>query len=267
MTPPTTIDHTRLADRLLEAETTQVPIPPLSGQSPELTVDDAYRIQRINLDRRVAAGEARIGHKVGLTSLAMQQQLGVDQPDFGGILEGMLVRNGGSLDVGSLIAPRVEAEFAFRMGATLPASPTREQLRAAIDGVAVALEVIDSRVADWKISLVDTIADNASSARMVHGGFRTATPELLDSLAGSTIVLEKDGELQQSGLGSAVLGDPIESLMWLAQAIGAFGDRFEVGDVVIAGAVAASIPLAAGAGYAAVSEGFETAQLSATSSS
>jgi 2-keto-4-pentenoate hydratase len=265
VTLPISIDHAQAADELWNAESSKNPIAPLSQTSQGLTVDDAYRIQRINLDRRVAAGEVRVGHKIGLTSLAMQQQLGVDQPDFGAITDLMMIANGGSIDVDTLIAPRAEAEFAFRMGASLPASPTREQLVAAIDGVAVALEIIDSRVADWKITLVDTVADNASSARMVHGAFRPATPELLDSLPAAIIELEKDGVVQVSGPGSAVMGDPIDSLLWLARAIGRFGDSFSVGDVVIAGAVAAAVPLVGGATFAASSEGFETVTLHATS--
>ncbi len=264
MTVSTSIDHARLAGELWQAESSRHAIAPLSQTSPGLSVEDAYRIQLINLDRRRAAGETRAGHKIGLTSVAIQQQLGVDQPDFGFITDRMMIPNGGSLAVDSLIAPRVEAEFAFRIGTALPASPSRDELREAIDGVAIALEVIDSRIADWKISLVDTIADNASSARMLNGEFRTATPELLDSLPSSVIELQRDGAVQVSGPGSAVMGDPIASLHWLAQAIGSFGVAFAVGDVVIAGAVAAAVDLAAGSNVIATSPGFDAARLMTT---
>jgi 2-keto-4-pentenoate hydratase len=261
----TSIDHARVAEELRRAEASALAVAPPSETSPGLGVDDAYRIQRINLDRRLAAGETRTGHKIGLTSLAIQQQLGVDQPDFGFITDQMMIPNGGSIAVDALIAPRVEAEFAFRIGKGLPPSPSRGQLVEAIDGVAVALEIIDSRVADWKITLVDTIADNASSARMLHGEFRAATAELLDSLPASVIELDQDGEVRVSGPGSAVMGDPIDSLLWLGQAIGAFGDAFDVGDVVIAGAVAAAVPLVGDATFSATCPGFDTVRLRTTS--
>jgi 2-keto-4-pentenoate hydratase len=261
VTLSTSIDHAHLADELWRAESSGQAIAQPSQTNRGLSVDDAYRVQRNNLERRLAAGEIRAGHKIGLTSLAIQQQLGVDQPDFGFLTNRMIIENGGSIAVDSLIAPRVEAEFAFRIGTALPPSPKRDQLRESIDGVAVALEVIDSRVADWKITLVDTIADNASSARMVHGAFRPATAELLDSLPSAVIELDRDGDVQVSGPGSAVLGDPIESLLWLAQAIGSFGESFAVGDVVIAGAVAAAIPLTDGSSFGASCPGFDTARL------
>lgn len=256
-----TIDHSLLADSLRTAELARRAIPPLSTTAPELEVADAYRIQGINLDRRLADGSTRVGHKIGLTSLAIQKQLGVDQPDFGVVLGDMVISNGGELDPAELIAPRIEAEFAFRLGAPLSSTPSRAELVAAIDGVAVALEIIDSRISDWKITLVDTVADNASSARIVLGAFRDSTPELLEALPAATIQLAHDDQTQVSGPGSAVMGDPIDSVLWLAHAIGAFGDAFRVGDVVIAGAVAAAIPLVGGATFTAVSEGFDTARL------
>jgi 2-keto-4-pentenoate hydratase len=257
----TSIQHAHIAETLRQAEASRLAIAPPSDATSGLSIEDAYRIQGVNLERRLASGRTRVGHKIGLTSLAIQTQLGVDQPDFGTIVDDMMIANGGRMDVAELIAPRVEAEFAFRIGTALSASPSRDELRAAIDGVAIALEVIDSRIADWKITLVDTIADNASSARIVHGKFRDATPELLDSLPAAIIELAMDGEVQVSGPGSAVLGDPIDSLLWLARTIGTFGDAFRIGDIVIAGAVAAAIPLVEGATFAAVSEGFETVRL------
>ena len=240
-----------------------MPIPPLSTRS-SLDAEQAYGVQRVNMARRFAAGERRVGHKVGLTSLAMQQMLGVDQPDFGVLTDRMVVENDGHLDVGELIAPRAEAEFAFRIGASLPPSPTLDQLRDAIDGVAVALEIIDSRIADWKITLVDTIADNASSARIVCGDFVPAEPALLSALPDIVISLGQDGTERGAGPGSAVLGDPLVSLHWLADAIGAYGTGFDKGDVVLAGAVAAAIPLVAGSTFTATATGFAPATVHAT---
>jgi len=265
VTDGTQFDIARIADELASAELSRIPIAAPSTTSPRFDVEDAYGVQSINIARKVAAGETRVGHKVGLTSLAMQKQLGVDQPDFGVITDRMVIANGGTVDVGELIAPRAEAEFAFRIGADLAASPTIDALRAAIDGVAVAIEVIDSRIADWKITLVDTVADNASSARIVYGRFMPATDELIAALPSLTAVLEQDGEEKVSGLGSAVLGDPLISLHWLATAIGAFGDGFRAGDVVLAGAVASAVPLVAGSSYAVSADGFDTVTLHAIS--
>lgn len=258
-------DLRTLADALHDAEASRTPIAPLSQTRPGLTVEDAYLIQRANIQRRVDAGERIAGRKIGLTSLAMQRQLGVDQPDFGAITDRMVLANAGTFDVSALIAPRVEAEFAFRIGRDLPVSPSPGELDAAIDGVAVALEIIDSRVADWKITLTDTIADNASSARIVHGDFVTATPRLLQELPDTVITFLRDEEETGSGPGSAVLGDPRVALHWLAKAIGAHGDRLVSGDVVLAGAVAAAAPLTPGSRWTAHADGLPSTSLISTS--
>lgn len=245
-----------MADALKDAESTRVPIAPPATTYPDLTVDDAYRIQKVNIRRRVKAGERVVGHKVGLTSEAMQRQLGVDQPDFGVITDAMVIGDGGKFAVDALIVPRVEAEFAFRIGRDLPPSPTLDELTDAVDGVALALEIIDSRVADWKIGLIDTIADNASSARIVHGEFVLPLGSRLTALPDTVITLDRDGEPVGAGPGSAVLGGPLLSLHWLATTIGAYGDGFAAGEVVLAGAVAAAVPLTPDATWSAHAPGF-----------
>lgn len=252
-----------LAEALWHAERTRDPIPQPSAELMELTLEDAYAVQGIGIARRVADGETVIGRKVGLTSLAMQQQLGVDQPDFGVITDAMAVPNGGGLDLSELISAKLEPEFAFRIDAELPQSPTIEQVRAAIGAVALSLEVIDSRVRDWRIGLVDTVADNASSARIVLGEWREATPELLGQLPGIEIAFDRDGERVGSGPGSAVLGDPVNAVHWLATAIGAFGQSFARGSVVLAGAVTAAAPVAPGQAWRATAPGFEPVSVTA----
>lgn len=254
--PSLTVELRRLADDLHRAEAGRAPIDPPSSTAPGLTVDEAYAVQRANIDRRLTAGERIVGRKIGLTSRAMQEQLGVDSPDFGIVTDAMVIADGAGLDLLQLIAPRVEAEFAFRIGSDLPPSPTRSELLAALDGVAVALEVIDSRVADWRIGLVDTIADNASSARIVTGPFAPATPELIAALPDIVVTLTKDHDVVAEGPGSAVLGDPIISLLWLSAAIGAYRESFAAGDVVLAGAVAKAVDLVPGADWAASATGF-----------
>lgn len=244
------------AASLWRAESAREAIAPLSETLSGLAVEDAYLIQRSNIRRRLEAGERVVGRKIGLTSRAMQEQLGVDRPDYGAITDAMVIGDGATFDVGELIAPRVEAEFAFRIRADLPPSPTRAQLVEAIDGVAVALEIIDSRIADWRITLPDTVADNASSARIVCGAFVPVSAQLLAELPDTVLTLTKDGVDAGSGPGSAVLGDPLISLEWLAGAIGAYEDRFAAGDVVLAGAVAASVPLTPGSTWTAYADGY-----------
>jgi 2-keto-4-pentenoate hydratase len=256
---------TALADALREAETTRSAVPPPSSTRPGLSLDEAYHVQRVNIERRLDRGERVVGHKIGLTSLAMQRQLGVDQPDFGVITDRMVISDQGSIDVDELIAPRLEAEFAFRFGSDVPTAPSAGDLTAALDGVAVAIEVIDSRVADWKITLVDTVADNASSARIVCGEFIAASAAALAALPLTVISLVRDESDVGSGPGSAVLGDPVIALHWLASAIGAYGEHFRAGDVVLAGAVAAAVPLTPGSTWRAKADGFDSVTLHSTS--
>lgn len=246
-----------IADALWAAERTGEPIPQPSATRPELSLEDAYRVQAVNIERRLARDERVVGRKVGLTSLAMQRQLGVDQPDFGVITDAMLIADGGGLELAGLIAPRLEPEFAFRIDAELPPSPSAEEVRAAIGAVCVSIEVIDSRIADWRIGLVDTVADNASSARIVLGAWREATPGLLEQLLDTRISLARNGEEVASGPGSAVLGDPVAAVHWLAGTVGAFGQAFSRGSVVLAGAVTGAVPVIAGETWSASATGFE----------
>lgn len=235
-----------LAGRLAVAEATVRSIHPLTATR-ELTLTDAYAIQSVNTERRLAAGETVAGHKVGLTSLAMQQQLGVDQPDFGVIFGSMVVDSGGALAQSELIDGKVEAEVAFVLGSDLvTAGLTEEEVRAAISGVSIALEIIDSRITDWKIQLADTIADNASSARIVTGPPVPPSAELLESLLDDVITLTVDDVEVGQGPGSAVLGDPVRALHWLATTLIELGGGLRAGEAVLAGAVHAAVPLAPG---------------------
>jgi 2-keto-4-pentenoate hydratase len=259
-------DLTALADALWDASETCEPIAqPSRGAYPDLSIDDAYAVQGHNIERRIARGETVVGHKIGLTSLAMQRQLGVDQPDFGVITDAMVIPHGGEVDGSRLLAPKLEAEFAFRIATDVPVSPSIDELKAAIGDVAVAIELIDSRIADWKIGLVDTIADNASSSGIVVGPWRRATDDILAELLDTEIELLKDGAMVVIGPGSAVLGDPVVSLHWLATAIGRYGQSFAPGDVVLAGAVAASVPLDPGVTWSAIAYGFEPVVVRSTS--
>jgi len=181
-----------MAGRLSEAELHRTPIAPLTDDRPELTVEDAYAIQGANVERRVAAGRLVRGHKVGLTSRAMQDLLGVSEPDFGVLLDDMFVEEGDEVPLDTMIQPRVEAEMAFFLDRDLvgPGVTTADALRA-IGGVLPAIEIVDSRIADWRIGLADTVADNASSGRVVLGGRLTPVTALDLRLGG--VLLFRNG--------------------------------------------------------------------------
>ena len=190
--------------------------------------------------RRKEEGGLVRGRKVGLTSLAMQQQLGVDEPDFGALFADMVVEEGDAVPVAELIQPRIEAEIAFVMETELqgPGVSSADAL-GAVAGAMPALEIIDSRVADWKIKLPDTIADNASSARVVCGGRLTPVDDLDLRMIG--MVLSVDGAVAATGAGAAVLGNPIRCVAWLANKLGEFGVPLRAGDLVLAGALHAAV--------------------------
>lgn len=237
--------HRDLADELWQADQTAQPVEPLTDRHPDLVIADAYAIQTINIDRRLAAGSRIIGRKVGLTSRPMQQLLGVDEPDYGVLLEDMVVEDGDEIALSRLVQPRVEAELAFVMDRDLagPGVTTANAL-AAIAGVLPAVEVVDSRVADWRIKLVDTVADNASSGLIVMGGRIRRVDELDLRLLG--VVVTRGGELLDTGAGAAALGNPARCVAWLANKLAAFGASLRAGDIVLPGAVHRMVPVVAG---------------------
>jgi 2-keto-4-pentenoate hydratase len=237
--------HQALADELWEAERSATPIPPITSRYPDLAVEDAYAIQSINTARRVADGARVIGRKVGLTSRPMQEMLGVEEPDFGVLTDAMVVEDGDLIDLARLNQPRIEAELAFVMAEDL-AGPgvTTARALAAIDGALPALEIVDSRVADWRITLVDTVADNASSGLLVVGGRMRPVAELDLRLLG--VVVSRQGQMVDSGAGAAALGNPARCVAWLANKLGSFGDGLRAGDIVLPGAVHKMVPVASG---------------------
>ena len=233
------------AQGLYEAERTQQPIPPLTETYPGLSPDGAYRIQHVVIERKIREGARIVGHKIGLTSLAMQQLLGVDQPDFGHILDTMMVPDGSALVRRSLIYPRVEGEISFVLAEDLRGpGVTAARVLAATRFVMPALEIVDSRIADWKITLSDTIADNASSCRMVMGGRCLAVEGLDLRLLG--MVLEKNGEVVNTATGAAVLGHPANAVAWLANKLAEFDVTLRAGEVILPGALSAAVTVEAG---------------------
>jgi 2-oxopent-4-enoate hydratase len=252
MVAPVT-DHARLeaiAAELWEADRTRRPIPPITDAHPDLSVEDAYAIQTVNVDRRIAAGARRLGSKVGLSAKAMQQLLGVNEPDFGALLDDMFVEEGDPISLATMVQPRIEAEIGFVLEHDLegPGVTTTAALRA-IAGAMPALEIVDSRIADWKIKLVDTVADNASCGKLVLGGRITKLDGIDLRLLG--MVLARNGEVIDSGAGAAVLGNPARCVAWLANKFATFGASLHAGDVILPGALHRMVPVAAGETYRA----------------
>lgn len=239
------MDIQKAADALYEAERGAYQIPMISGDNPDMTVADAYAVQLRNVQRRLEGGEKLVGMKIGLTSKGMQQLLGVDVPDYGHLTDRMLLLEGQPCPTGELIQPKVEGELAFCLKKTLRGPGlTIADVYDATDYVVPALEIVDSRIKDWKIKLVDTIADNGSSARLVVGSRMTPIHQVDMRLTGMT--LEKNGELANSGTTAEVWGNPAAAVAWLGNALAAYDIALEAGSIVLAGALTAALPAAAG---------------------
>jgi 2-keto-4-pentenoate hydratase len=234
------------AGRLLrEAERQVAPVAPLSDRLPCPDLADAYAVQQANIARRLADGATVVGHKVGLTATAMQRLLGVNEPDFGHLLDDMVHRDGAAVRASRYCAPRIEPEICFRLAAPLRGpGVTVEDVLAATDAVAPALEIVDSRIRDWKITLVDTVADNASSAGLVVGAW-TPLDEVPD-LASVAVELLVGAESVASGSGKEVLGHPAAAVAWLADALAPFDTALEPGHLVLPGAMTTAPFVSAG---------------------
>lgn len=210
-----------------------------------LDVDDAYAIQQLNVQRRVAQGARVIGKKIGITSRAVMDWLKVNEPDFGALLDDMLVDDGGTCARTSLVQPRVEGEIAFVLDKDLDlAGCTAVDVVAATAWVCAAIEIIDSRVRDWKIKLEDTVADNASSARFVLSSTKTSLSGL--DLPRVGCALRKNGRVASTGAGAACLGNPVNAVAWLARTLHRVGQPLRAGDVVLSGALCPVVPVDAG---------------------
>jgi 2-keto-4-pentenoate hydratase len=238
-------DVRRLARDLWEAERGSTAIVPISGRYPGADIDDAYRIQLEGVRLRGAAGDRVRGHKVGLTARVMREQFGVDRPDFGHLLASMFHPEGEPLPVDALIAPRVEPEVAFLLDSPLEGpGVTVADVLAATAFVLPALEIIDSRIQDWRIGIVDTVADNASSARVVLGGTRTSITDVDPRLIG--VVLRRNGEIVETGASGAVLGNPAQAVAWLANTIAGHGGVLRAGDLIMPGTCTRAVDLRPG---------------------
>jgi 2-keto-4-pentenoate hydratase len=230
---------------LYDARRDRDPIPPISDADPSLTTADAYAIQSELVALLLRDGGSVVGYKLGLTSRPMQELLGVDQPDYGPVLSSMVVEDGSTLPTGSFIQPKAEAEIALTLARPLRGPGVGvEEAAAAIGGARAAIEVVDSRIRDWKIKLVDTIADLASSAAIVLGREVVPVAGWEPRLVG--MVVARNGEPQATGAGAAALGDPVHAVAWLANTLAPFGVTLEPGHFVMTGALHAAFPVVAG---------------------
>lgn len=226
------------AEQLFTALRTRIPIFPLTYTSPEISVEDAYAIQLLNVSERLQNGEAISGKKIGLTSTGIQKQLGVSEPDYGHLFSSMCYERDVPAD--TLLQPKIEAEIAFVLDEDLTGgNVTAEDVRRATRYIVPAFEIVDSRIADWRIKLPDTIADNASSGCYVLGQTHTPIGEL--DLSKITMKMFKNsGELIGEGEGSAVMGDPCVSVAWLANCLYRYGVILKKDEVILSGAFSAA---------------------------
>ncbi|PKP64592.1 MAG: 2-keto-4-pentenoate hydratase [Alphaproteobacteria bacterium HGW-Alphaproteobacteria-7] len=241
MTSPS---HEDLARRLRDAYSRGT-VPPLRDGLGPADADGAYAVQTINTRFWEAQGRRIVGRKAGLTAKAVQAQLGVDQPDFGVLFDDMAVADGGTLDPARAIQPKVEAEIAFVLGKDLPDPQTTPEMVAdAVATVHAAIEIVDSRIADWKITFADTVADNGSSAFFVLSKEGKSLPALDIFTCG--MVMEINGVIVSLGAGAAALGHPLNAAAWLAQTLARRGESLKAGDILLAGALGPMVALNSG---------------------
>lgn len=229
----------------LRAAYTDGPVEPLRDALAPTDIDGAYAVQTLNTRFWEAQGRRIVGRKAGLTAKAVQKQLGVDQPDFGVLFDDMQIFDGGALDPAMALQPKAEAEIAFVLGRDLPGlDTTPEMIAAAIARVHAAIEIVDSRIADWKITFADTVADNGSSAFFVLAGEGRPLSGL--DLWSCGMVMEINGAIVSLGAGAAVLGHPLNAVAWLARTLAARGEPLMAGQIVLAGALGPMVALQPG---------------------
>jgi 2-keto-4-pentenoate hydratase len=230
----------RLAEQILDAERAGSSIEPLSRRHPELTPRDAYAVQETYARLRMRHGARLIGRKIGATSSAIQELFGIDTPDYGHIFDDMVVEDGGAIERGRLIQPMVEPELVFICDRDLRGpGVTRADVLAATTTIIPSIEIIDSRIRNWEIEFVDTVADNGSSARCVFGESIPFDGQQLDLVE---VTLSRNGTPIESARGDAVLGHPAEAVAWLANVLGEHGSGLPAGDYVLSGSFMKAFP-------------------------
>ncbi|MGI9197101.1 MAG: 2-keto-4-pentenoate hydratase [Candidatus Nanopelagicales bacterium] len=245
MTRPNPDDVREMSGALLEARRTRVPIAPLTDRFPGMTAEDAYAVQQGLVAGLLAEGDSIIGYKLGLTSKPMQEMLGVDQPDYAPVLGSTVYSDGGDVPADRYIAPRMEAEICVVLDAPLSGPYcSAAEAWAATRGLVAALEIVDSRIADWKIALPDTIADLASNGAVAFGSRVVPLGDFDPALIG--MVFTRNGDLVATGAGAAALGGPIDAVAWLANTLHPLGVTLPAGAIIMTGALHAAVPFQRG---------------------
>ncbi|MEE3849679.1 fumarylacetoacetate hydrolase family protein [Gordonia sp. LSe1-13] len=242
------------ADRLASASRSRKPCAPIRDLIGSVDIAAAYRVQSANLGSAMAAGRRVVGRKIGLTSRAVQSQLGVDQPDFGFLLDDMDCTDETEIPWGRLLQPRIEAEVAFTLARDVREPLTAHDAPSYVADVIAAFEIVDSRVADWDIEITDTVADNASSGLYVLGSRLGAGAELPD-LETVEMMLTEDGVEVSRGTGADCLGSPWNALAWLANTARSYGSPLLEGDLILSGSLGPLAPVRPGAAYVATISG------------
>jgi 2-keto-4-pentenoate hydratase len=234
-----------LAEKLIQAERSKQAITPITERYSELDITDAYQIQLDIMRKKIAEGRSVIGKKVGLTSVAMQQMLGVNEPDYGHLLNDMKVDDGATLNMQDFLSPKIEAEIGFVLKEDLQGpNVTFLDVLMATEYITPTLEIIDSRIADWKIGLIDTVADNGSSAKVVVGNKQSQIDGI--DLRSLGMVLFKNGEMVATGSGAAALGHPAQAIAWLANKLHEFDISLKAGELILPGALSGAISVSEG---------------------
>lgn len=251
------------AEQLMSAQKTGEPTEPVRTILGTKNVETAYRVQHLISQLRIDHGAKKIGSKIGLTSLAVQQQLGVDQPDYGSLFDDMMVESGSDLSFTELMQPKAEAEIAFVLKEDLNHDEINLQVvSAAIDHAVAAIEIVGSRVRHWDIRITDTIADNASASHFVLGHQRLPLGEI--DLVHCGMQMQKNGSVVSEGTGEACLGNPLTAVVWLAQTMKEHGEPLKAGDIILSGALGPMTNLEAGDYIEASIEGLGTVSLRIT---
>lgn len=239
------VDIQKIAEQLYQAERGRYELEKISAANPDMRLEDSYEIQKRLVQMRLADGEKLVGMKIGLTSKAMQETIGIDVPDYGHLTDAMVLLEGQPCKMEELVQPKVEGELIFFLKKTLKGpGVTVADVYDAVDYVAPAIEIVDSRIKNWDVTVLDTIADNASCGKVIIGSRVTPISQVDMRLTGMT--MEKNGELYNSGTTAEVWGNPAASVAWLANELSKFDIEMPAGSIVLSGAVTASPPAAAG---------------------
>ncbi|MEM4514159.1 MAG: fumarylacetoacetate hydrolase family protein [Ignisphaera sp.] len=238
-------DLFKIAEALYKAQQTKDPIDPITEMYPSITVEEAYKIQLINIDKKTRKGEKIIGKKIGLTSKSMQRLFGVNEPDYGHLTDTMYVDDHGSISLSELIQPKIEAEIAFILKDDLKGpGVTIVDVLKAVEGVVPALEVIDSRIKNWKIKIQDTVADNASAAKFVVGSKISKITDI--DLRTVGMVFEINGDIVATASGAAVMGNPLIAVAWLANKLAQYNTYLKAGEIILSGSLIAAVEIRPG---------------------